>query len=129
MFIFFSKLISKLEFKKSPIQVHIIPYFKSTKSFKTNLHCIWAILIFSSKSEFEKSPVHIKLKINYKFQTNLGCIWVILIFSPNRFPKWNLRNPNSVSYHTKLKINCKFQSKSGLYLGDFYFFSLNQFSS
>ena len=39
--------VSQLDFKKSPIQVHIILNFKSIKKFKTNLGCIWVSIMFS----------------------------------------------------------------------------------
>ena len=59
LFRFFSNSVSKLECKKSPVQVHIIPNFKSTESFKRNLGCIWVILIFSLTqiSQMEFNPI------------------------------------------------------------------------
>ena len=46
-FDFFSESFSKLEFKNSPIQVHVIPNLKLILNFKTNLGCIRVILMFS----------------------------------------------------------------------------------
>ena len=64
---FFSSLVSQLEFKKSPVQVHIIPNFKSSQSFETNLGCIWDILILFSKSvsklDFKKSSVQVLIAL------------------------------------------------------------------
>ena len=45
-FDFFFKSVSQLDFKKSPIQVHVITNYNQVESFKTNLACIWVILIF-----------------------------------------------------------------------------------
>ena len=78
-FDFFTKSFSKLEFKKSPIQVHIIPNFKSIKSFKKDLGCIWVILIFSPNRfpnwnlrNPSSGSCHIKPKMNCKFQNKSG---------------------------------------------------------
>ena len=82
------KISLQLEFKKKPIQFHVIPNLKWIFHFKTSLGCILVISIFFSKSvsilEFKKSPVQVHIIPNFKsvgsFWTNLGCIWVILIF-------------------------------------------------
>ena len=128
-FDFFSKSVSKLEFKKSSIQVHIIPNLKRTESFKTNLGCIRVILIFLQigfptgiQEILNSCMCHTKLKID-ECRKNLGCIWVILIFSPYWFPSWNLRNPQFRFISSLTLNNWKFWNKSGLYLGYFDFFS------
>ena len=68
-FDFCSNLVSQSEFKKSPVQVYIKPKFKLIECFKTNLGCIWEILIFFLQIGFQiiipnSGTFHAKLEMN-----------------------------------------------------------------
>ena len=91
-FDFFSKLFSKLEFKKFPVQVHIIPNFKSFVNFKSNLGCIWVSLIFSlnrfpnenlRNTQFRYIPPLTlnQLKVSKQIWAALGLFWFYLQIS------------------------------------------------